>query len=228
MTTLNDFIVTDDVTDVLAAHINVLQANALRAEYHNTETITATKELADSDTAIQVITPSGANRDVELAPEASDNHLTLIINPSASTYNVLIKDDSGASTYAVLRPGNLAMCYPDGTSWRVDATRFGLGLIRGNGGTLTIASGVITPTHTYHQVDTEGAAASDDVTTIAATYAAAGDVLVLQSVNAGRDPTFKHGTANIFNKSLGDVTLTGVNSIIAFALGVGTSNWTEI
>lgn len=117
MTDLTDFYVTDNVDDVLAALWNQLISSALRTEFGNTETITATKELADSDCPIQVLTPSGANRTVELAPEASTNHITGIANPAASSYNLIVKDDSGATTHATLTPGQNAVFWSTGSAW---------------------------------------------------------------------------------------------------------------
>lgn len=61
---------------------------------------------------------------------------------------------------------------------------------------LTIASGAITVTNPYHAIDTEAAAATDDLTTINGTVQA-GQILVLRTVNSGRDVTVKDGTGNI-------------------------------
>lgn len=118
MTTLNDFIRTDLLDDHVAADINKLMAASLRAEYSNTETITATKELADSDTPYQFITASGADRTAELAPEATTNHPTIIYNAGASN-SVLVKDDSGTTLFATLSIGEWALFLPfNGISWK--------------------------------------------------------------------------------------------------------------
>lgn len=101
MTDLTSFQVTDLVTDVLADYYNKILGSILRSEFNNTETITATKELADVDCPYQIITASGANRTVELPPEATTNHPFFIYNASASN-SVVVKDDSGATTYATL------------------------------------------------------------------------------------------------------------------------------
>jgi hypothetical protein len=78
-------------------------------------------------------------------------------------------------------------------------------LILDRGGTLTIASGVITATRSYHQVDTEGSAASDDVDTI--TAATDGMVLFLHPLNSARNVVLKHGTGNLRLDGAADVTL---------------------
>jgi len=117
MTDLTSFFKTDLVDDHLANDVNVLLAAALRAEYANTESISATKELSDNDTQFQFITASSTDRTVELAPEATSNHVTVIYNAGASN-NLLIKEDSGTTTYAVLRPGQWAMFLPfSGIAW---------------------------------------------------------------------------------------------------------------
>lgn len=119
MTTLDDYLLEDLVDDHLANHVMTLRAAALRAEYKNTETITATKELTDNDTPFQLITASGANRTVELAPEATTNHATVIYNNGGSN-DVVVKDDSGTTTFATLNPGEWCMALPiGGVVWKV-------------------------------------------------------------------------------------------------------------
>ena len=109
---------TNLVDDHTADDMNELIAAALRAEFNNTETITATKELTDNDFQFQIITASGASRTVELAPESTNNHVTIIRNAGASN-NVVVKDDSGATTFATLAPGEWAMFLPlGGTVWK--------------------------------------------------------------------------------------------------------------
>jgi hypothetical protein len=61
---------------------------------------------------------------------------------------------------------------------------------------LTIASGVITVTGTYHSVDTEGGAASDDLDTIDGATAT-GQIIILRSTLSTRDIVVKNGTGNI-------------------------------
>lgn len=122
MADLTDFQVTDDVTDNLASLHNRLLGGNLRAEFVNTETISATKELADTDCPFQVITAGSTDRTVELAPEATTNHVTFIYNttPSSDGYNVLVKDDSGGTTYATLAPDEWSMFIPfSGEGWKV-------------------------------------------------------------------------------------------------------------
>lgn len=123
MVDLNNFYVTDDVTDNLAAYHNRLVGGAVTAEFSNTETISSTKSLADVDCQVQLLTPSGANRNVLLPPEASTNHFYMIENPSGSTYSIVVKDDSGATTFCTLIAGEWAFCIPTGDAWQVIYSR---------------------------------------------------------------------------------------------------------
>lgn len=65
------------------------------------------------------------------------------------------------------------------------------------GKTLTIASDTVTPTAEWHLVDTQGAAATDDLATINLTNVPEGAVFRLSSVASARVVTVKHGTGNI-------------------------------
>ena len=113
-----DILKVDGVNYPLAEYFNDLFKGVLLANLSNTETIVATKELTDDDYQTQIITAIGANRTVELAPEASTNHITIVCNAGGSN-NVLVKDDSGSTTFATLRPGQWAMFVPIlGIAWQ--------------------------------------------------------------------------------------------------------------
>lgn len=60
---------------------------------------------------------------------------------------------------------------------------------------LTIASGAITVTSSYHRVDTEGDAASDDLDTI--NGGTNGQILVLRSANSSREVVVRNNVGNI-------------------------------
>jgi hypothetical protein len=82
----------------------------------------------------------------------------------------------------------------------------GVGFVNlGDQSALTIASGSITPTTGYHEVDTEAAASTDDLDTIAVTNVVAGDLLVIRAVNSGRTVVLKDGTGNL--RLAGDMSL---------------------
>jgi len=84
---------------------------------------------------------------------------------------------------------------------------------------LTIASGEITVTSSYHSVDTQGDAGTDDLTGIKCASYTAGQMLTLRSVNDGRDVVIKHDASsgnswNIFCGS--DRTLSHHVDMITF------------
>jgi hypothetical protein len=119
MTDLTNLQKIDLVDDHTAGDYNFLLAGVLRASVSNTETITATKELSDTDCQLQIITPSGANRTIELPPVSVNNHVFFIKCVNAAVYDLLVKDDSGGTTYCTLDAGQWALCLPDGSAWNV-------------------------------------------------------------------------------------------------------------
>jgi hypothetical protein len=71
--------------------------------------------------------------------------------------------------------------------------------------TLTISSGAVTVTKNNHILDTEGSAASDDLTTISGF--SEGWLLFLRIANSARDVVIKHGSGNIVCAGGLDITL---------------------
>ena len=100
----------------------------------------------------------------------------------------------------------------------VTAYKLSLGTV----GALTIASGVITMTKAYHTVDTQSAAASDDLDTI--NGGSSGDLLVLRAADDARTVVVKDGTGNI--QCAGDCSLD--NSQDTIMLIYNGSAWIEI
>jgi hypothetical protein len=72
-------------------------------------------------------------------------------------------------------------------------------------GTLTISGGVITVTGSNHLIDTESAAATDDLDTI--NGGSEGQILAIGSVSASRNIVIKHNTGNIYNPNQLDIIL---------------------
>jgi len=101
-------------------------------------------------------------------------------------------------------------------------------LIFEKGPELTIATdsgrGYITITHSYHQIDTESDASSDNLNTI--NGGSDGQILILRTSNSGRDVVLVHDDGNIFISDGGDHTLSTANGIIV--LFRNGSNWYEL
>lgn len=82
----------------------------------------------------------------------------------------------------------------------------------GSSTTLTIADGEITVTKTYHRVDTEGGAATDDLETI--NGGVEGMFLVLHPSDLAHEVVIKHRSGNIVTFSGDDITLNGAVLLI--------------
>lgn len=105
----------------------------------------------------------------------------------------------------------------------VDAgrSRFDGFINRGTATAVTIATGAVTITSSYATIDTEAAAATDDLDTI--NGGREGDVLTIRAVNSTRDVVAKDGTGNL--KLAGDFTMDHVEDTLSLIYD-GT-NWLE-
>lgn len=91
------------------------------------------------------------------------------------------------------------------------------------GANLTIAAGVVTITNSFHSIDTEALAATDDLDTINSPVN--GRILILKAVDDARTVVVKDATGNI-NLAGGDFPL---NNILDRLMLLGTATgWTEI
>lgn len=93
----------------------------------------------------------------------------------------------------------------------------------GVAGALTIATDAITVTKTYHVIDTEGGAASDNLSTI--NGATEGDLLWLKIANNARVVTLKHNVGNIFLSDAADRLLDNTNKMVI--LRYNGSKWVD-
>lgn len=92
--------------------------------------------------------------------------------------------------------------------------------------TLVINAGAVTITdHCMFRIDTEAAAASDDLDTI--NGGVEGDVITFQSTNSSRDVMFKHGTGNLRLNGLVDFALNQISDRITLQKGSG-GVWVQI
>ena len=91
--------------------------------------------------------------------------------------------------------------------WRAAGSNFGGQMVNlGTATELTIATGSITVTQSWHTVDTESDAAGDDLQTIAG--GTNGDLLWMKAENSGRTVTLKHLTDNIKTSTGADAALS--------------------
>ncbi len=95
----------------------------------------------------------------------------------------------------------------------------------GAGPEKTIASGVITITHSFHSIDTESDDPTDDLDTISG--GAIGDLLVLRAIHAARTVVVKDDGANIFLKGAIDCVLDHyTDTLVLFQ--IDTDVWVEV
>ena len=87
---------------------------------------------------------------------------------------------------------------------------------------LTISGGEITVTKSYHDVDTQAGAASDDLDTI--NGGNIGSFLVLRPENSARTVVLKDGTGNLY--LAGDFTMDHRSDMVL--LFFGGTNWIEL
>lgn len=87
---------------------------------------------------------------------------------------------------------------------------------------LTIATGVVTATKSFHTIDTESDASTDDLVTI--NGGTSGDVLVITAANGARSVVAKDGTGNL--NLAGDFTLDNENDTLSVIYN-GT-DWIEL
>ncbi|MBI3452414.1 MAG: hypothetical protein HY057_06200 [Rhodospirillales bacterium] len=95
--------------------------------------------------------------------------------------------------------------------------------------TLTIAAGAITPTRACHAVDTEMAAAADDLANIATTSHPDGRLLLIRCANAARVVTVKHNAGGAGQAALvGGLDFVLDNATKWLLLKRTGANWEEI
>ncbi|MCP3700836.1 MAG: hypothetical protein GY920_20405 [Aliivibrio sp.] len=91
---------------------------------------------------------------------------------------------------------------------------------------VVISSGGINAVSSYMRIDTEGSAATDDLTTI--NNGNDGEIIILAATSASRNIVIKHNVGNIITGNSSDFTLTNGSIRIGFMYASNDSNWVEI
>lgn len=143
-------------------------------------------------------------------------------NGGSGINNTLSLTGNAADSYPVVLnviPGGANYTVEVGAAHKLKASgKFS----HGTAGALTIATGAITVTKGYHAIDTEAAAATDDLDTI--NGGAEGDRVIVRAANAARTVVLKDGTGNL--KLEGDCSLD--NSEDTIELIHDGTNWLEV
>ena len=169
----------------------------------------------------------GANAKIGVWDEATGDWsmgLTVQDSPAAGDVVSIFKTSGGQATttsYAVFT-------FSSTTDGFLGLLRGGSALqvvIRGSGSTLTIATGAITVTQEFHTVDTEAAAATDNLDTITAGLGVStGMRVVFKAASSARDVVFTE--AGNMKLAGGTFTLNNVEDTIELIYD-GT-NWLEV
>ncbi len=89
-----------------------------------------------------------------------------------------------------------------------------------------ISSGGINAVSSYMRIDTEGSAATDDLTTI--NNGNDGEIVILAATSASRNIVIKHNVGNIITGNSSDFTLTNGSMRIGFMYASNDTKWVEI
>ncbi len=125
----------------------------------------------------------------------------------AAADELAIWDASASATKKITRTNYLANVRFTNVAQTITTDTTFSGAIIISRTSVTIATGAVTASGSMIVVDTEGAAASDDLDTI--NGGATGQILIVQTANTARDVVVKHGTGNIFLSGRADRTLSG-------------------
>ncbi len=133
-------------------------------------------------------------------------------------------DASAAALKRVSRANALLNAFLTNVAQTVTAATTFSGEVIFNRATATIASDAIAAVGNYMMLDTEAAAATDNLATI--NGGTTGQQLILQSASSARDITVKHGTGNIYLAGGVDFVLDNLRCFLVL-VNVGTE-WREV
>lgn len=165
--------IVDGVTEITATTVNqayeeivsletIASQSLPYASFSNTETLTTTKTLADSDMPLQFLDPGGAARTVALPAEAATNHAFLIANQADADELITVTDDAAAVIGYVDRYEN-KLFVSNGVAWKIGG-QLSLANTETLSGTKTLTDG----SRTIQYLDPGGA--NRDVTLPAEAY----------------------------------------------------------
>jgi len=127
--------------------------------------------------------------------------------------------NTAPASAGVCSPADGHIAITNGTS-----TTTGGALSTPDAGELTIATGAVTATGTYHTIDTESDAASDDLDTI--NGGRDGQILVIQAENGARTVVAKDGTGNL--QLNGDFSLDNAQDTLTLMYSGALTAWVEL
>lgn len=144
---------------------------------------------------------------------------------SAASFPTAVKSFTTKSNGSAVQASHINDLQDEVTALEQDLVN-GMSRVRMGSSTVTIASDAVIVTKSLHAVDTESAAATDDLSTISAgTGVGAGHLLTLYAANAARVVTVKDSVGNISLYG-GDFALDSAKK--SLLLRYDGSNWVEV
>lgn len=175
-----------------------------------------------------------ANIDFNINPPGTgrlkENGTAVVLGATGSTDNALVRADGtggktvqgGTNMPTVDDSGNMTV----GQNLTVSNTLLANGIVSlGAPALLTIATGAISVTKSYHRLATEAAAATDDLDTISG--GTEGMLLTLRANNAARTIVVKHATGNIRLDGSVDFSLDNTLDTITLIYDDTLATWQE-
>ena len=154
----------------------------------------------------------------------SDSIIQLASDITGGNNDWTIKRDNSASDLLDFKYDNSSQ-FSISSSGNVTAKTIEVDkVIYDQGAELTIASGAVTATHSYHTIDTESDASTDDLTTI--NGGATGQIIIIRAANAGRTVVVKDQDGNL--RLAGDADFTMDNSQDKLVLIYTGAFWMEL
>lgn len=153
----------------------------------------------------------GTSKDFKFKYDSADNRLEIL-----DTSDTVIAHLSTAGALTVVGPVSLSDDVTVGKFMKRTKT------------TATIASGAITAASSWMQIDTEGAASTDNLDTISG--GEDGAEIILRTISSSRDVVVRHlggGTGNIRLSGATDYTLPNTSSTLTLLYDSGLSLWVE-
>lgn len=190
-----------------------------------------TYTILNSDRATEITFNNASGGTITLPAPSGSNFpnkwFCYVCNIGVGTFTInSTANINGVGSY-VLNSGSFTLLVSNGTTYSAGASSNNNEAFTKPGGTLTIATGVVTAgAFSQYIIDTEAAAASDDLDTI--NGGISGKLLVLRSANDARDVTLKNNTGNIYNPAGQDIVLGKTQDIVLLRYDSALSKWVVI
>lgn len=200
------------------ASATTIDLNAIRGEL---------VDVTGTTTITTVTLAQGHTRILRFTGILTFTHGASLVLPTSANITTAAGDYAIVSGYASSVVRCVGYFRADGTALTPSTSGTNLALSgklsTTSAGTLTIASGVVTATGSKHLLETEGAAATDDLDTI--NGGADGMRIVVGSVADARNIIIKHNTGNIYNPAGVDMVLETTNDKVEAIYDSTLTKW---